>query len=245
LSDKVFLYQQYNELDWPQQEKTNMNGFINAFIIDQIIFAKQTLKIKIFDIGFGIGAFIRMMIEKTKENTELFIEGCEPSEKNYHYFSNTALPLRTGIRLKTHPDTFLETQTEEKFDFITAIYVFPHIPAEDMKGTMKKIHSMLVTDGQFIMVVVNEQYLKEQLKSNTEVFTFLKKTEISCNGKTYPEYVHYTDLPGIGRILDYSREENYYIDLFRKNGLCLVQKNELEDSGYVCSVLVFRKEEKQ
>jgi 2-polyprenyl-3-methyl-5-hydroxy-6-metoxy-1,4-benzoquinol methylase len=243
LSDKAFLYQQYNELDWPQQEKTNMNGFINAFIINQIIFAKQSLKIKIFDIGFGIGAFIRMMIEKTKENTELFIEGCEPSEKNYHYFSNALLPLRAGIRLKIHPNTFLQTQTEERFDFITAIYVFPHIVKEELSVTAKKIHAILEPGGSFIMVVANEKYLKEKIHTGRSAYTLLQQTQIEYDGKKYVEYLHYTDLPGIGRILDYSREENFYIDVFRKNGLCLVQKNDLEDSGYVCSVFEFRKTE--
>lgn len=243
MPDNDFLYLQYNELNWPYQAQTNMNGFINEYIIDEVISAGQLSEIKVFDIGFGIGAFIRTLIEKINQQTILIIEGCEPSQKNYSYFLNNFPVLRDGISLKTHPKTFLQTQTKKRFDFITAVYVFPHIPRDELTGTAKKIHSMLVPGGRFIMVVMNEHYLKARLESNEEVFSLLKKSEFDFGGKKYTEYLHYSDLPGIGRIMDYSRDENFYLNLFIGNGLNLFLRKDLEDSGYICSVYVFQRED--
>jgi cyclopropane fatty-acyl-phospholipid synthase-like methyltransferase len=222
-----------------------MNGFINDFIIDEIISVRQAKELKVFDIGFGIGAFIRMLIEKTNEHTDLIIEGCEPSEKNYSYFKDTSATLPEGTILKTHLATFLETESENKFDFITAIYVFPHIAQDELAATVKKIYSMLMSGGRFVMVVVNEHYLKEKMEADEEVFTLLDKYEVDYGGRKYKEYLYHTYLPGIGRILDYSREEEFYKDFFEGNGLSLVQKNDLEDSGYICSAYVFQKDAAQ
>lgn len=243
MHSKDFMYLQYNNLNWSHQTQTNMNGFINEFIIDDIISVKQAKALKVFDIGFGIGAFIRMLIEKTNEQTDLIIEGCEPSEKNYRYFSDTSPVLRNGISLKIHWATISDTETENKFDFITAIYVFPHIAQDELAATAKKIYSMLKPGGRFIMVVVNEHYLKEKMEVDKGVYTLLDKYEVEYDGRKYTEYVHHSDLPGIGRILDYSREEVFYLDLFRSNGFYFVQKNDLEDSGFKCSVYVLQKDE--
>lgn len=242
MHSKEFLYLQYNELNWAHQAQTDLNGFINEFITDEIISVRQAAELKVFDIGFGIGAFIRMLIEKTSGHSALVIEGCEPSEKNYSYFANTPLPLREGVSLKTYPEPFLLIETGQKFDFITAIYVFPHIAQDELAATAKKIHSMLEPGGRFVMVVANEHYLKERLTNEREAYTLLEKTEIDIKGRSYTEFMHYTDIPGIGRILDYSRGENLYLDLFQDNGLSLFLKKDLEDSGYVCSVYVFQKD---
>ena len=60
-------------------------------------------------------------------------------------------------------------------------------------------------------------------------------------GKKYKEILHYSDIPEIGKIIDYNREEQYYLDLFKRNNLKLVEKKALDDNGFVCTIFVFEK----
>lgn len=236
-----FFYLQYNDLNWSHQAQSDMNGFINDFIIDEVILADDNLPLKVFDIGFGIGAFIRRLVLKTNQTSGLLIEGCEPSNKNYNQFNAAPLQVRSGVTLKTHNTVFLDVDTPNRFDLITAIYVFPHIPFEELEPTVEKIHAMLEPGGRFVMVVVNEGYLKSNLDSGNGVYTLVHQVEIELGGTTYTEYLHYTDLPGVGRILDYNRESEFYRRLFDKKGLQLVLERDLDDSGYTCTSFVFRK----
>lgn len=59
--NRDFFYLQYNKIDWKNQEKTKINYFINEYIIDNIILKHQEESISLFDIGFGIGFFIKML----------------------------------------------------------------------------------------------------------------------------------------------------------------------------------------
>jgi len=51
--------------------------------------------------------------------------------------------------------------------------------------------------------------------------------------------LHYSDIPEIGKIIDYNREENFYLDLLKNNGFELFSKKNLEDNGFICTVFVF------
>ena len=63
MKNKNFFYQQYEKINWENQEKTKINSFVNKFIIQEII-SKKSSGIKIFDIGIGIGFFIKMLCKK-------------------------------------------------------------------------------------------------------------------------------------------------------------------------------------
>ncbi len=176
----------------------------------------------------------------TKFYGNIIIEGCEPSIKNYDYFvKRKSLSVRDNTKLRMYNKTFLESQTDERFDFITAIYVFPHFAPDELEATAKKIYSMLNEEGKFILVVANERYLKEKLKDKRDLF--IEKNTIYLNGKNYEEVLHYSDIPKIGKVIDYNREERFYIDLFEKNKFSLSNKKDLNDSGFICTIFVFKK----
>ena len=240
MKNPKFFYQQYEKIDWCNQEKTKINSLVNRFIIDEVVSKKKSSNIKIFDIGFGIGFFIRMLYKTLNPiYKNIIIEGCEPSDKNYNYFIKKPLKFRKGVQFKTHKSTFLNTKTDEKFDFITAIYVFPHFVFDELEETVKKINSMLEQNGKFILVVANETYLEEKLKSLKDLF--IERNTIELDGKKYREVLHYSDIPKIGKLIDINREEQFYLDLFKKYGFELKMKKDLDDTGFICTIFVFQK----
>src|SRR3989344_3498470 len=127
MKNKEFFYLQYDKINWENQEKTKINSVVNSFIIKEIISKNKNKTLKIFDIGFGIGFFIKRLYNQlTKSYKNITIEGCEPSLKNYNYFvKKKPLKIENNTKLRTYNKTFLEAQTDDNFDFITAIYVFP------------------------------------------------------------------------------------------------------------------------
>jgi len=240
-NDQNLPYLQYNLLNWPVQSQSRLNFYVHQFIIDKVIYAQQRSKTKVFDIGFGIGMLFKMLCDHLDGEIELRMEGCEPSGKNYRYFTNNPPKLCRGAEIKTHNNSFLDTQTDQKFNYITGIYVFPHFLQKDLETAVRKIYGMLEQTGQFILVVANEDFLKEKLRSTKDLI--IERIFFEYHGEKYEEILHYSDIPEIGRILDYNREENYYLHLFRNNGFELVEKNILEDNGFICTVFVFLKNE--
>lgn len=240
MKNKNFFYLQYNKINWENQEKTKINSFVNNFIIKEIILKKKDPSIKIFDIGFGIGFFIKMLcLDLAKSYKNITIEGCDPSDKNYSYFIKNPIKIKKNIKLKTYNKTFQDVQTNEKFDFITAVYVFPHFGFDDLQKIAQKIYSMLDKKGRFILVVANEKYLEEKLKDKRDLS--IENNIIEMDRKKYKELLHYSDVPKIGKIIDYNREEQLYLDLFEKNNFKLDKKRDLNDSGFICTVFVFEK----
>jgi len=67
MKDKNSLYLQYNKLAWKKQEKTKINLPINSYIIDHIFLDRRGSSIGIFDIGFGVGFFIKNALPKLKK----------------------------------------------------------------------------------------------------------------------------------------------------------------------------------
>ena len=98
---------------------------------------------------------------------------------------------------------------------------------------------MLNKDGQFILVVANEEDVKKRLKAKGDLF--IEKNKIKFDGKEYEEVLHYSNIPEIGTIIDYNREERFYPDLFKKNGFELIEKKDLEDNGFIGTIIVFSK----
>ncbi len=239
MKNKDFFYLQYDKINWQNQEKTKINSFVNNFIIQNIIAKKKGDEIKIFDVGFGIGFFLQMLQKNlSKSFKNITLEGCEPSYKNYKYFKSESFNLKK-IELRTFNKTFLQTNTDIKFDFLTAIYVFPHFASDELNDIVKKINSMLNNEGKFILVVANEKYLEEKLKSKRDLF--IEKNILEFNDKKYKEVLHYSEIPQIGTIIDYNREEKFYLDLFKKNSFNLESKKDLDDNGFICTIFVFSK----
>ncbi len=240
MKNKEFFYQQYDKIKWENQEKTKINAFIYDFIINNIIFKKKSHEVKIFDIGFGVGFFFRMLASNlTKSFKKITLEGCEPSNKNYESFKSKRFNIKKGINLRTFNKTFLDTQTETKFDFITSIYTFTAFIHEEVEESARKIHSMLEDGGKLVLVVANERYLEEKLKTKKDLF--IEKNFINFNGKKYKEFLHYSEIPQIGTVIDYNREEKFYVDLFEKNNFKLLEKKNLDDNGFICAIFVFEK----
>src|SRR3989344_7030435 len=122
--NKDFFYLQYNQIDWKNQEKTKINSYINKYIIENVISKHSSESIAIFDIGLGIGFFIKTLYRAlTDKYKRIVIEGCEPSVVNYRYFIDKKPKIRGGVSLSIYDKKFLEVDTNTKFDFITAIYV--------------------------------------------------------------------------------------------------------------------------
>ncbi|MBN2053198.1 methyltransferase domain-containing protein [Candidatus Woesearchaeota archaeon] len=240
MKNNNFFYQQYDKINWEKQEKTKINLFVNNFIIKEYLLKKKDSSISVFDIGFGIGFFFKLLYKSLgKRYKRIILEGCEPSSKNYHYYVKKPLRVRKTAIIKTFPETFLDTKTSTKFDFITCIYVFPHFVSNEIKKTAAKIHSMLSERGKFILVVANEKYLEEKLRAKKDLF--IENNIIGLGGRKYKEILHYSDIPKIGKLIDYNREEAFYLHLFRSNGFELLEKKDLNDSGFICTVFVFEK----
>lgn len=241
MRNRDFFYLQYNKIKWKNQEKTKINSFINDYIIQNIILNHGKNNIAIFDIGFGIGFFIKMLLNSLNGRYKnILIEACEPSKVNFKYWMNNK-PEQIGqnVNIITYKKTFQGVKTKTKFDFVTAIYVFPHFPTEDLEEIVKKIHSMLKKNGKFILVLADEKYLEEKLK--TEKDLSIETGEITYNDKKFKEMLHYSDIPKIGKIIDSNREEAYYLDLFKNNNFTLSQKKNLNDNGFICTLFVFEK----
>lgn len=239
MKNKKFFYQQYERVNWENQEKTKLNYFVYDYIIKNIILKKKKDSLKIFDMGFGVGAFLKKSEKNLSEYySNITLEGCEPSYKNYKNFKSKPFNQKK-VKLRTFNKTFLQTNTDTKFDFLTAIYVFPHLASDELDDVAKKINSMLNNEGKFILVVANEEYLENKLKEKKDLF--IEKNTIKFNGKKYNEYLHYSEIPEIGTIIDYNREENLYVDLFKKHSLNLDLKENLNDNGFVSTLFVFSK----
>ena len=239
MKNKDFFYLQYNKIDWKNQEETKINSFINNHIIQNAILKHPKDEIAIFDIGFGIGFFFKMLVPQLEEKYKtITLEGCEPSKVNFVYFKEH-VSKELGIKIQGTQETFQNVDTDTKFDFITAIYVFPHFLSEDLENIVKKIHSMLKDEGKFVLVLADEKYLENKLK--TEKDLFIEKHTTLYNGREYKEVLHYSDIPKIGKVIDYNREEAYYRDLFTDNRFNLDNKETLEDNGFVCTLFVFNK----
>jgi len=239
MKNKDFFYLQYNKIDWKNQEKTKINSFINDHIIQNVILKHEGDKISIFDIGFGIGFFFQMLASPLKgKYKNVLLEGCEPSKMNFDFFEQKK-PKEESISIKTHKETFQNVKTDNKFDFITAIYVFPHFLSEEFEQIVQKIHSMLNEKGKFILTVANQEYIEKKLDREEDLF--IEKRKITYNGKQYGETLHYSDIPEIGKIVDYNREESYYLDLFKNNNFDLVSKEDINDNGFIGTLFVFQK----
>ncbi len=229
-----FFFQQYDKINWVNQENTHLNLSVNQSIIDNILSKKET-PFSLFDIGSGIGFFIGMIKDKYGEGAH--IEGCEPSKKSYDYFTNKSSFNKENVII--YPETLQNLKIDKKFDFITAIYVFPHFVEADLVAVTQKITSMLNENGQLIIVVSNEEYLRNKLETKRDLF--IEKNDIEFKGKEYKEYLHYVEIPGMGTVIDYDREEDYYKDLLEDNGLKLVKKDKLSSDEYICTVFTFEK----
>ena len=78
---------------------------------------------------------------------------------------------------------------------------------------------MLKDGGKFVLVLAEEKYIENKLK--TEQDLFIEKRNITYGGKQFKEWLHYSDIPKIGKLVDYNREEAYYLDLFKNNNFKL------------------------
>lgn len=63
MKNKEFFYMQYNQINWEKQEETKINESLNNYIINQLLFKERT-KLKLFDMGFGVGFFVNMVYSK-------------------------------------------------------------------------------------------------------------------------------------------------------------------------------------
>jgi cyclopropane fatty-acyl-phospholipid synthase-like methyltransferase len=227
-----FFFEQYNKINWTNQDKNHLNEPVSEFVIDEII-AKIEKPFNLFEIGSGIGFFIKMLINKFGQ--DISISGCEPAEKSYNYF----IQNNKYENVDVHNETFQNIKIDKKFDVITAIYVFPHFIEKDLIPVIKKIYEMLNDNGKFIMVVSNEVYLRNKLDTHKDLF--IEQNIVKFKDKEYKEYLHYVDIPDMGTVIDYDREENYYQDIFEDCGFKLEKKDVRDSSGYLCTVFTFAK----
>lgn len=243
MKNKKFFYLQYNKINWKNQAKTKLNENINQYIIDKIILEKDSRNLRVYDIGFGIGFFIEMLSRILAQmRNDFIIGGCEPSEKNFKYFEKRLRKIDIKNNIEVTNNSYNDVKTNGKYDFITAIYVFPHILSDDLNETTKKIYFMLDSGGKFVLVVANESYLARKLKNEKDLF--IENNEIELNKKKYKEILHYSDIPKIGKIIDYNREDALYEDLFQSNGFVLDRKEEIDDNGFLATIFVFEKKGK-
>ncbi len=237
--DKKFFYEQYEQLNWKNQEETKINSQVNDYISDEVIMRHENESISLFDIGFGVGFFITNLSEKLKTKYKyICIEGCEPAKVSYEHFSKKDI---SGVELKISNQSFLDISSDKTFDFITAIYVFPHFTFDDLESVIKKINSMLNIRGKFIMVITSEKSYKEGLVKGKDLFNLVEDNKVIYQGKEYQEYLHKSLIPGIGDVYDFNRDEALYLEMFKNNGFSVNGQKELNDGYFLNKILVFEK----
>ena len=101
------------------------------------------------------------------------------------------------------------------------------------------MYSLLNKGGKVILIVVNDKYIKDKLSSSKDLF--IEKNNVTYNSKSYNEVLHYSDIPSIGKVIDYNREDKLYVDLFKANKFSLYSKEEYSDNGFICTIFVFEK----
>lgn len=239
MKNEAFTYHQYEQLNWLIQEETKINSTINRFIIQHILNGKKSEEVRVFDMGFGTGLLLEMLQDAlSPEYESITLEGCEPATNHFKHFESRS--IQSGLaQTRIFNQTFLETCTDTKFDYLISVYVFPHINTDELADVANRIHSMLRADGKFILVVANENQLLAKLHSHPELV--IEKRSTMRNGNTYQEHVHYSEIPQIGSIIDINREERYYLELFRELGMEVSFQSTLDDQGFLCSFLVFSK----
>lgn len=237
MKNAEFFYRQYDKVNWKNQEKTKINYKVNNFIIKKFLTKNNEKSLAIFDIGFGIGFFLKMVQETLSKKFEnLNLSGCEPSIKNFKDFQSNSIRSKNA-KTSFFNRPFLEVNVNLKFDYITAIYVFPHFESSELPIVLEKVKKMLKKNGLFIFVVANESYIRKKLKQKKDLF--IEKNTIIIQGKSYDEILHYSEIPKIGTIIDYNREEKFYLDLFKEKGFKLHSRNDLNDHGFICTIFSF------
>ena len=232
-------HEQYNEIDWRNQEKTGINSLVNDQIIDYIVKREIGSSISLFDIGFGVGFFLKRFSERVRDKYKsVYIEGCEPAKKSYEHLLKN--PIK-GVEFKIYPDLFLETKVSTKFDIVTAIYVLPAIVFNDLEATVRKINSLLKPGGRFVCVITSEVSFKSDQKNDKDLFNLIEKQTRVFKGKSYTELFHKSFLPGIGYVYDYNRDQVLYEDMFTKNGFILEKKEDVHDGYFMNALLIFQK----
>jgi cyclopropane fatty-acyl-phospholipid synthase-like methyltransferase len=237
-----FLFSQYEkEVDWSKQEEADINANINKYIIDEIVARKKSDSINLFDMGFGVGFFIEMFYERARDiYNNIKIEGCEPSEKSFSEFKKEKIRLKDDHCLNLQNSFFLESKDEgDSFDVLTSIYVFNCLKFRELLDNFKKISSMLKKKGLFFLVVSSDDCFLERVKKDQDLI--VKEREVEFQEKKYREITHYTDLEGLGRIVDCNRKAGLYVDMAKKCGLSLIEKQEVFDNNLISNVLIFEK----
>ncbi len=215
-----------------------MNSFVYDYIISNIFLKYNDNAISLFDVGFGIGLFLRMFLEKaSKKYARVYLEGCEPSKTSFEYFINES---GKEMNMVAHHETIADVKTLSKFDVITAVYVMPAVLFEDIEHFAKKVYLMLNKGGRFYCVIAAEKSYKDS-KNNKDLFTILEKNNREYKGKHYTEFLHKSLLPGIGYVFDYNRDEDLYADIFSQNGFWVEEKKEIDDGYFLNTLFIFKK----
>ncbi|MCB9812438.1 class I SAM-dependent methyltransferase [Candidatus Nomurabacteria bacterium] len=240
MKNKDFFYLQYNKIDWKNQEQTGINSKINDLIINKYFLVHDAKSISIFDIGFGIGFFLKRVAEQLGgEFDNVLLEGCEPSRVNFENASSIKNVTSKNISVQLHDNSFQDFNTNSTFDFVTAIYVFPHFLSEEFPEIASKIFKMLKPRGKAIIAVANQEYIENKLHTETDLF--IERQNITHNNNDYKETLHYSAIPGIGTVVDYNRDEQFYLDIFAEAGFNLFEKQDVEDNGFIGTLFVFEK----
>lgn len=242
MKNKDFFYLQYNKVDWFNQEITLINKKINEYIIKiilDIINKFNNKSILLLDIWFWTGFFISMLYESLiNKNINFYIHWCEPSEKNFNFFKVKSWNF-DNKKIVIQNSTILNFQTNQKFDFITSIYVFPHILFEDLELTLSKIYSILNSWWYFAIVIANYSYVEKKLSDEKDLF--IEKNDIEYNKEIFTEILHYSDIPEIWKIIDFNREEKLYELLFHKVWFYTEKKEIINDNWFLATLFLLKK----
>lgn len=233
------LYEQYNAIEWKNQITTRLNEPVNMFIIEKYLTISDKDELRIFDIGFGVGFLFTMVTEKLSSvYNKIYLDGCEPASKSFQYFTEHT-PRYENVEFGVVNSPFLTFDTNNAYDVITAVFVLPHIDIHDLVLVASKISTMLNAEGKCIIVIANELQWKQRVHQHE--YELLDLEEVELFGRKYKQVLNKTSLPQIGVVTDYNRDEKLYIDMFENQGLILKARTDLEDQGFISTVLVFQR----
>jgi len=107
----------------------------------------QNKNIRILEIGFGTGFFLKYLLTKEFKN----IYGIELSSEETEFVKKN---VYKNIECVLNPEDFLERHKNE-YDFIFMLDVLEHIPKEQTITFLKKVRASLKNEGIFIARVPN------------------------------------------------------------------------------------------
>jgi len=144
------LFKNYIETQYKEQTDFSINKIrleFNTYDRNFKKFLPCNKNVKILEIGFGTGYFLKYLLENGYRN----IYGIELSDEETEFVKKN---VHNNVECVDETEKFLDKHQNE-YDFICMFQVLEHIPKSETINLLKKIRASLRNNGIFIATVPN------------------------------------------------------------------------------------------